>query len=161
MATQDKEIYQIIIQNLKAFLQYLTSVWGLLSIFTPLFPFFNRISNDLHPPKLFPQIFILFASLAGVFVIFYKFTTRSDEHDSGVARNDFIRALALSITYLVILPKVEAINWGIGKTSSWKGLIESICSTVEPIMYIGIFWFFTQSFATLAVIEFKNKENMT
>ncbi|MFN0188083.1 MAG: hypothetical protein ACKVQV_05220 [Bacteroidia bacterium] len=160
MANDEKEIYKEIIRNLKDFLRYLTSVWGLLSIFTPLFPFFNKISNDLHPPKLFPNLFIVFASLTGVFVIFYKFTTRSDEQDSLIARNDFIRALSLSIVYLIIFPRFEAINWGTEKSNSLVGLIGIFSATIEPILYIGIFWYFTQSFATLAVVELKKRQNL-
>lgn len=160
MQLEHQGIYRSILRNFKDFLNYLTSIWGLLSIFTPLFPLFDKISNILPIPKLYPYAAV-FATLACLFGILRKFTTRSSvEQDHISALTGFRYAMFSSLIYLIIFSKLETTSLNIIKTNSWKTFMEILHITIEPILYVMIFWHFTQSFGTLAVYELQKKENI-
>jgi len=152
-----KQVYN----NLKEFLNYLTSIWGLLSIFTSLFPLITILSKEIPPPKNSPNVLVTLASLSCLFIIFYKFTHRTEGQKSEETQKNFFTAIGCTLFYLIVLPKICKFQLYNKVKSEFIGFlndsIEIIMSLGEATLYIAIFFFFSKSFTTLAVIALQEE----
>jgi hypothetical protein len=136
------------IQSLQNFLKYLTSAWGLLSVFTPIFPLFGDFSHLLPSPEWHSELFTLLATICGLFVVLYEFSCR--EQNMSLAREDkagwhfFFGILAVIIYVVIFFPVTQA------KIQLELGSFKII---LEAVVYIGIFYLLTKGFTILAVQE--------
>ncbi len=152
-----KQVYS----NLKDFLNYLTSIWGLLSVFTSLFPLTTILSKKIPTPKNFPDVLVILASLSCIFILFYKFSHRTKHQNSEETQKNFFTAIGCTLFYLMVLPKIYKFQLS-NKVKSelisfLNDSIEIAMSLGEAIIYISIFFFFTKSFTTLAVIALQEE----
>jgi hypothetical protein len=155
------------ISDLKEFLKYLASAWGLLSAFTPLFPLFTNLSNLMPPPKTYPGLFLLLASLCSIFAVFDSFTHRDLRRKS--ASSDFalfFYAVLVTLTYLIVLPALPQtpIEQQLGLVGIVPfaqfifNILRAMATAVEPLLYILAFLLFTQAFTASAVREWRKRE---
>ena len=138
-----------LIDSLRNFLRYLGSAWGLLSVFTPIFPLVGSFSKLMPSPEYYGALFNLLATLNGLFAVFYEYSNR-EKHVA--ARREsragwcFLLAIILTVLYAVVLhPQYQDFRF-------MQPLREfRLC--IEPLLYIAVFYLFTESFTILAVQE--------
>lgn len=135
--------YKEILEGLRDFLKYLSSVWGILSVFVPLFPLFNIFNVNLPLPITSPELFKAVGILTGLFVIFYRFTHR-DDYIREEPRMEFFKAIGSIIIYITVLPMLQFSN---------TNLLVIIFKVANPLGYIAIFYWLTNSFTILAIKE--------
>lgn len=144
------------VERLRSFLRYLSNAWGLLSVFTPLFPLFEVFSNLLPCPEPHSDLFSVLATLAGIFVVFYEYTIRgkrAGERREAKAGRFFLSAIILTTFYAIILhPPDSRLPW------TDVGVLTDL---VDALVYIAIFFLFTKSFTVLAVqVADSNHQNV-
>lgn len=159
-------IFNRIVSDLKAFLKYLASLWGLLSLFSAFFPLINYFAKLIRLPSSYPDVSILLSTLGSVFVVFFQFTNRKETAKTNVKENGFGYAVALTLVYVLlpILPSVPPeIYAGWYLSTPWlRFLIEIVIwlwLLIEPALYIIVFYSFTRLFSILAVKEWQTREN--
>jgi hypothetical protein len=160
-------VFGRIISDLKEFLQYLTSAWGLLTAFTPLFPLFTNFSNLMPPPKAYPNLFLLLASLCSIFVVFYNFAYRDLQFKNAPSAGElFSCAVIATLTYLIVIPALPKtpIEQQLGLVGIVPfaqfifNILRAMATAVGPLIYILVFVLFTQAFTMSAVREWRKHE---
>lgn len=137
-------------EELMGFLNYLTSLWGLLSSVTVFFPFSNHFI-EIIPLLLEKTQATFLASLISTFMLFLLYTLRHKisslkELSSLLAFSSFSLAVLLLWDYLKWMePFSEYVIWTSG----------ALLYTFE---YGIIFGLFTTSFTILALIEYNQAE---
>ena len=133
-------------EELKEFLTYLSSLWGLLASVTVFFPFSNHFLKII-PVFLDNSKHTLLASLISTFMLFWLFTLRHKisslkEISSFIALGSFLSAVWLLwdyLNYMELIP--ENTVWITGELH-------------YVFEYGAIFGLFTTSFTILALVEY-------
>lgn len=154
------DIFATIIYELRAFVKYLLSAWGLLSVASPFFPHYEKLQQYIRPPENNAELCITLASVVCGAVVLYRFVTRTSGNEASL--NLLFGAIVLTIIYTFILPDWKEIDvgelMGISFEHSFILLIlRSITKTIVPIWYILIFYMFTSGFTKLAVYEWNRR----
>jgi len=153
----------MIIQNLKDFLFYLVSSFGLLSSFSAFFPLADTIFKIVPPPKDHPYESSIFATLCCIFLIFYQYSERNNEEkQSLVHKKSIIPSAVLYISYIFIIQYIPSLGpYDLYPTVVWElGIASAIAFftvIIKPAVYIAVFYTLTDLFSTLAVKEWQKR----
>lgn len=153
----------VIIRNLKDFLSYLASSFGVLSSFTAFFPL-SRITFDIvPPPKDYPYESSLIATLCCIFLIFYQYSERDNKNKlSSVQKKSIIPSALLYISYIFVVQHIPSFSpydlhpsviWELGMAS----VVAFIVTSIKPVLYVAIFYSLTDLFSSLALKEWQKR----
>jgi len=160
-----ESIFERIVSDLRAFLRYLASLWGLLTAFSAFFPLINNFYPLIRLPTLNPDVCVLLSTLVSIYVVFSQFTNRKELNKSIVSDKGIASAVAITLIYLILpflpdVPPEAYANWYL--SMPWARFLISFIfvtwSLVEPALYILIFYSFTRLFSALAVKEWQTRE---
>ena len=96
-----------VVNELKDFLMYLSSLWGVLSAFSAFFPLVNRFKEILPLPEneLEADAYVLLSTVTCLFIILVLFTSYHDTNNRDVnvahkASREFVWAIVLAAFYI-------------------------------------------------------------
>ncbi len=153
----------VIIRNLKDFLSYLASSFGLLSGFSAFFPLADVIFKIVPPPKDHPYESTIFATLCCVFLIFLQYSERDNKEKlSSVQKKSIFPSAILYISYIFAIQYIPSLSpYDLYPTVVWELGIASLISffsvSIKPLAYIAIFYSLTDLFSTLALKEWQKR----
>jgi hypothetical protein len=156
---------QAFLQELREFLRFLRSLWGVVAGISVLFPLSNTlftvipISMDQHPfQNLSPVVVTTVTMLTCIFLTFATFGRRSHfaepkrrSHYAWYARACFVVALAALAVYL-LAPHDLYKTWITNNPDSDTGIAEY--DGLLATLYVATFALFTQAFLALAMLEY-------
>jgi hypothetical protein len=165
MAKTTNSAFKGIVDDFGAFLKYLTSIWGPLSIFSAIFPLINRYLSLIPEPPNNPDLIVALSILGNVFIVFYYFTNRKRSLGAHIKEREFINALIFVLIYILVLPNLPEFptdlfeKWyAASPLNQFMGdILNTLWLLVNPVFYIGIFYLFTRIFAVLAVQEWQSR----
>jgi len=163
------QTFNQIAREVKNFLQYLASLWGILSVFSAFFPLINKFRGVIPLPKAHQEACVLLSTIACLFLVLYAFTLRRKRTGQSAARNSmwiFSLAVMIALFYLFVLPALPNMpleqTLGLGEMAPvWQlslTILRSLAELIEPSLYILVFALPTYAFTILAVLEWRKRE---
>jgi hypothetical protein len=162
---------QSFVQELREFLQFLRSLWGLLAGISVFFPLSNAlvtvipIGDEAKPfQDLSPGVVAVLATLTCIFVTFATFGRRDQFRDpqrrrryATSARASFGVALGALAIYVLTYPALYEILVTNGPGAIGKALYDGIYAA----LYIASFALLTRAFLLLAMLEYVPESSAT
>jgi hypothetical protein len=152
-------------KDIKAFITYITGIWGLLAGITALFPLADVLLNVIPLPvdpyeKSTAPIAIPITTMVSVFILFYSFVQRDKINVIMTKRAMLFFTLGLISLIVFFLLKqfqYDLRTWLFPKLDSTADYTLMLVGIVP--FYVAFFSFITRAFVILAIIEFKQKGN--
>jgi hypothetical protein len=158
-----------ILDELREFLGFLASLWGLLASISLFFPLSNLLTEvvpiDSHEKPfvhLSPGLVVVVSTLTCIFLTFATFGRRAEFADSQrrtryarSARLSFVAALVL-LAFYVLLPDSlhEELVAGTNSPTGGIAVSDAICGA----LYVASFALITRAFLLLAMLEYYPKK---
>jgi hypothetical protein len=177
MSTSDKGT--AFLEELKAFLAFLRSLWGVLTGITAVFPLANAFTNVLPLSTDFhPQLVTAITTLVTLFVILQTFSQRLEFEVPKGVRSERRRRIQRQVGYFFAIGVLALGVYLVAPLvyfrlpfSVWEALVEDpamlenvrdlsklLLDVVGLVCYVIFFALTTKAFMVLGMIEFYQKE---
>jgi len=144
LGSTDDESARTTLEELKRFLGFLRSLWGVLAGITVLFPLSNSLMAVLPLLPGSEVLSTVLATLFSAFALFFVFVLR------GSGSNDDIGS--------VVLLSIGSLVFGIVALIAYLYLrLQPLAFGVVPVLYGGVFALFTLAFGLLALVEYERQ----
>lgn len=166
-----EQVLNRVIRDLGTFLNYLKSIWGLLSATTAFFPLLNSFTQKMPLPRVSSQgqeFCVVFSTIICIFIIFFQFATRDDDqYKAYTAARAFFSGSVIAVFYVFVLPLWPAVPLeqflGLQTvTPRWQVLLGILRAVIggafEPVLYLFVFALFTYAFGVLAVVAYQKHQ---
>src|SRR5205809_3613543 len=138
MPTTDRKHGDTALTDLREFLGFLGSLWGILATVTAFFPLSNLLMAVLPLLPGFERLSTVLATLFSLFAIFFVFVLRNAEFGDEYSGEDIGALIVASLWTLVCGVVVLVIYLYVR--------LESFAVGVDPVLYAGVFGLFTAAF---------------
>jgi hypothetical protein len=168
-----EQILNRIIRDLGTFLNYLKSIWGLLSVTTAFFPLLNSFTQKMPLPRVSTSgqdFCVVLSTIICIFILFFQFATRDDPYEASIAARTFFAGTVIAVFYVYVLPlwptvPIEQVLELETVTPRWQillGVLRAIVGgSFEPVLYLFVFALFTYAFGILAVVAYQKQRGRT
>lgn len=156
------DIITVILKNLKDFFFiYLANFYGVVSSFTTFFPLSSKTFAIVPPPKDYPDVISLFATLACLFLLLYQFSQRDNKEQLLVVnKKSIFLPIVLGVSYVYVIQYMPSFSLSdFHPTIIWEWgmavVVVAFVAIIKPIVYVAIFYSLTDLFSVLAVKEWQ------
>lgn len=160
--------------ELKSFVTYFASVWGILSGFMVTFPLLNNLWKIVRLPSSGPMVppetWTMLSTTCGIYVVYVIFSNRR-RNETGIDNRDsvkfFVIAMGIALIYLKVLPEWPHLDMDqVIRTGQWQliisfilGVGQALIGVLEPCLYLAITSLLTAAFTKPAVREWAARQS--
>lgn len=151
------------LKELKDFISYLKSFFGIFSGISVFFPLAERTFEIILPPKEYADQAILLATLSCALALIYHFSHRKERKKTHeLNKKKIYIPVVLATVYIVVIKDLPVLAMSMFSFRLiWElilgSLIISLIAIIKVLTYVLIFFLLTDTSATFAVREWQSK----